>query len=365
MQRILLLISAAIMISACNNSGTGILYSISEEKALADKESLSNELSVTGMAVVGSDYYLAAGPLYRRGVAEEAAADWEIVSPPPDTSSVLCVRLVEFDGSLYAVFASVDGTTSKLFSMASGSGSWSEVSSFADLRVVNIVATASALIVSAKDGTTYTSYISADGAAYSPINLPSQYTSAHDAAEYSGNTWILSGKYLYSDQSGNYLLVTDADGPTTVNGYGGIFSSVTLNALFVTSQEGYIYAWDGSTWSQTLVSDDDEGIPLHDLAQTTILGESTILIGSDLGYYEILFVGDYTTTFSAVYPGGELLSSSDENYQRVPLRSSVVRFLVSDDARHTIFACTSGEGLWINPIDDSDPDAIVRKWDRQ
>ena len=360
---IIVLTFAALL--GCNNSGIGILYSISEEKALVDNDTLPNELSVTGMVVLSDVYYLSAGSLFQRGATEAATADWSIVDPP-DATNVFCVQLTSFGGALYGIFASMDGSTSTLFTMTPGGGTWSAVSAFTGKLVDGIVATASTVIVTERDGTDYITYSSSDGATYNSISLSGQYVPVADVAEYGGFTWLASGKHLFNNQTGSYEAYTS--GPTTTAGFGGVHASATLNVLFVTSREGNVYAYDGSAWFETAVADDDgDGIPLHDLAEITILGEPVILVGSDVGYYEIFFVEGYTSTFAAVGPGDDSYSSSDENYQKVPLRSGVVRFFIwdNDSDRQTIFACTSGEGLWINPIDDSDSNSVIRKWDRQ
>ena len=364
MRRFVLFVFSIAILASCNNSGVGILYSISEEVGLSDSDSIPNELSVTGMGLAGDTYYVAAGSLFKRSAAAELTSPWETVALPE--SMGLCVRLEDFGGNIYGVFSDIAGTSSKLFTMAAGGTTWSEVAFFSDKRVVNIAADATILVVSTLNGTAYSSFESTNGTSFASMSLPGQYTAVTDVAVFAGKTWLISGKYLFNDESGSYVDKSTVDGPNTTTSYGGLYGSSSLGVLFVTSHEGYVYSLNGTVWSKALVSKDGEtGIPLYDLDETSVLNEPVILIGSDSGYYEILFVGGYSATYSAIYPGSEAYSSSDSNYQKVPLRSSIVRFFLSDSTRHTVFACTSGEGLWINPIDDSDATGVVRKWDRQ
>ncbi len=374
---LILLCLIPLFLLSCNRSGMGIFYSISEEQPLTDTD-LDNALSVSGMVKAGTDYFMSAGTLFRR-TADGGIWD-DTVAMPVDMDVCVALALFEFDGNLYGLFADTAGNTTGLYVSAPGTINWTQVVSVSDKRLTALTATSTALYVTEMvDIATYVTRESQNGKDFITLALDRQYTSVTDAAIFLGETWLLSGANIYSGSVGvpaSYIKLVGT--PTTTFGYGGIFasnsSSWVVPVLFVSSAEGVVFATsDGATWISAAIVDTDENpVPLNDMAEIDIAGTPVILVGAKNGYYDIIFEGGaLTSTFTPVMPGSEdsgLYSSSDSNYLKIDLRSSVVRFFFIDDddaANATIFACTSGNGLWVNPISGDDPSSLVRKWDRQ
>jgi hypothetical protein len=370
MRKLLILLLLPVVLLSCNRSGMGIFYSISEEQPLADTD-LDNTLSVTGFAEAGTQYVMSAGTLFSRSMTESV---WTNTVDMP-TGLTVCVSLVTFSSDLYAVFADVTGVTTGLYTSPTGTVAWTEIS-VTDNRLTALTATTTALYLTEMvDSATYITRESQDGADFSTtLTLDGQYTSVTDSATFAASAWLLSGTNIYKGSPGlPASYVNLASTPETVAGYGGLMASslVSPPALFVSNAEGTVYASsDGINWgSATIVDSDDNPVPLFDMAEISVAGTPVVLVGAEDGYYDIVFEGGaFITTFTPVTPGSEAAgsySSSDSNYLVVDLRRSVVRFFYVDVAESTIFAGTSGNGLWINPISGSDPDTVVRKWDRQ
>ena len=368
MRKLLILLLLPVVFLSCNRSGMGIFYSISEEQPLADTD-LDNTLSVTGFAEAGTQYVMSAGTLFSRSMTESV---WTNTVDMP-TGLTVCVSLVTFGTELYAVFADSTGNTTGLYTSPTGTVAWTEIS-VTDNRLTALTATTTALYLTEMvDSATYITRESQDGADFSTtLTLDGQYTSVTDSATFAASTWLLSGANIYKGTAGSPSSFSKLAGtPETVAGYGGLMASSLVPALFLSNAEGTVYAsTDGITWySATIVDSDDNPVPLFDMAEISVAGTPVVLVGAENGYYDIVFEGgDFTTTFTPATPGSEAAgsySSSDSNYLVVDLRRSVVRFFYVDVAESTIFAGTSGNGLWINPISGSDPDTVVRKWDRQ
>ena len=372
MRKFLILLLLPVIFASCNRSGMGIFYSISEEQPLSDTD-LDNTLSATGFAKAGTQYILSAGTLFSRPASESI---WTNTVDMPEGLGV-CVSLEAFGTNLYAVFADLVGSTTGLFTSPSGTIAWTEIPVTTN-RLTALTATTSALYLTERlDSATFVTRESQDGADFSTIlSLDGQYTAVTDSAQFAGSTWLLSGANIYRGTTGistSYAKV--AGGPETVSGYGGIMASDFVSALFVSNSEGTVYATpDGAAWHHAtpIVDADDTPVPLFDMAEIRVVGTPVIIVGAEDGYYDIIFEGGvFTSTFTLVLPGSDAagaFSSSDSNYLVVDLRRSVVRFFFVDvinPDESTIFAGTSGNGLWINPISGSDPSSLVRKWDRQ
>ena len=355
MKRIILLLLIPLVCIACFESGMGIFYSIKEEQPLNDNETLPNDLTITGMAKVLTSYYVAAGALYQR---DESSVEWATVATPVDHT--FCTQIFQFSGNHYAVFASLDGTSSSLFSL-SGVDTWTEIAALQGMRIVSAVASPTTLYITESIDLSYVTWYSSDGITFTQTTLSGQYAPVLDVAQYDALDWLISGKYLYSGTSGVFTEVVATGAPVSTAGFGGVFSSADPDLLFVTSSEGTLYAWDGITWSSTEILDsDDNPIPLLDINAISVNLIPIILVGSEDGYFELIFEAPYDGTLTVIEPGTDDRSSTNDNYLKITLRDDIIRFFFVDGSR--LFACTSGSGLWINPIDDSG-DPIIRKWD--
>jgi hypothetical protein len=376
MRRFFFLLFLSSILFSCNESGIGIFYSISQEQPLEDT-TLPNNLSVSGMVKGTTNYLLSAGGLYSRVISEGATASWDDEVKLPSNASVdytLCMRLVAFNGKMYGLFTDITGSNTALFSTPNDKIDWSKEGTFEN-RLVALAASETALFVSERvDPATLVTKTSADSFA-SSLTLTGQYTGVIDAVEvgFNSNTYLISGTDLYSGTGTTFAPVTGTDAPTTTSGFGGLYYSADLGTagiLFVSTKDGAIFSTDdGISWDTTTKTDAlGEPVALYDIEGIEILGTQVIVVGAKNGYYDIVFEGGYSSSFSLEVPGSEEageFSSSDANFLSIDLKGSVIRFFYFDEAANTLFACTSGNGLWINPVSGSTSATLIRKWDRQ
>lgn len=373
MRRLFLLLILLSLLISCNETGIGIFYSISQEQPL-DDTSLPNTLSVSGMTKGTTKYLLSAGGLYTRKISAGPKGEWDEGVDTPSSDSVdytLCIRLVKFKGKMYGLFSDNSGNETAVFSTPANAIDWSMVGSFEN-RLVGLAASESSLFVSERvDYATYVTKVSTDGSAFSDaLVLDGQYMEVTDAADFDSETWIISGTAFYSGSGISFSPVTGAGAPSATSGFGGVFYSGGLDILFVSTAGGKVYATgDGSAWDSTTVTNAaGNPVMLFDFEGIEILGTQVIVVGAENGYYDIVFEGGYSSSFALQTPGSEgagVYSSSDANFLSIELRNSVIRFFYFDAGENTLFACTSGSGLWINPISGGTTDSIIRKWDRQ
>jgi len=368
----LYILAAILLLSliSCNESGLGIFYSISQEQPLEDT-TLPNTLSVSDMVKGSKDYYVCAGGLYSRDISSGQNSPWDDEVKTPSAEYSLCINLVEFSGSFYGLFSNTAGNSTKIYKSPRDTISWSSVGTFDD-PIVALTASETAIFVTERtDYATYATRMSTDGSDYSTtIDLPEQHTGVTDAADFLSLTWLVSGSKLYSGTGSTYEIAAGTNAPSSSSGFGGVYSSGELARLFVSNSEGEIYCTsDGLTWDSSFV-EDSAGSPveLFDIEGLSVIDAEVIVVGAKNGYYDIVFEDGYSSSFSLQIPGSEEagdFSSSDANFLNIDLRTSVIRGFFFDEQNNTLFAFTSGNGLWINPISGSAVESLTRKWDRQ
>ena len=374
MRRFSLLPVFFVFLISCNQSGIGIFYSISREQPLKNT-TLPDNLSISGMVKGESEYYVSGGGLYSRPITGGVEVEWDDAVATPSDGLSFCIRLLEFNDGLYGLFTNTSGNKTGIYSSGPKSIVWNEVVSF-DKPIVAFAASETELFVTVReDDATYVTKTSTDGSDFSvSLSLPGQYTGVTDAADFASATWLVSGTKLYSDTGGTYEPVTGTNAPSSSKGFGGVYASAPapdgLGRLFVSNAEGELYSTgDGLAWDVSPVTDaNGNPVPLYDIEEVTVLDATVIVVGAKRGYYDVVFKGGYSFPFSLQQPGSTeagTYSSSDANYLNIDLRTSVVRFFYVDRDSNTLFACTSGNGLWINPISGDTAGTLIRKWDRQ
>ena len=378
MRRYVCLLLLPLFLISCNRSGIGILYSISQEKPLGDTTLPSKSLTVSSLVKAADEYYVSSGAIFRRAADGQVETAWSDAIETPPSPYLFCTSLTFFGGKLYGIFSNDAGDLTALFSTAPDSIDWQQDASSITNRIVGLLAAGGAvylseLIIVNDIAYTYTVHQSTDGTAFTAIPaLTTLFSPVTDAAAFGTDTWLLSGSDLFYGSGVTFQKFSTTDGPSTVGGYGGVFYSATLGRLFVTNAEGKVFATaDGLSWDTALIADaEEEPIPLYDIEEVSVAGTPVIVVGAKNGYYDIIFAnGAYESPFSLQIPGSDetLYTSSDANYLKIDLRASVVRFFFvdNDGADQVLFACTAGNGLWINPLSGMDLASSVRKWDRQ
>ncbi len=364
MRRFILLPLLVLLYVSCNESGMGIFYSISREQPLEDT-TLPNNLSVSGMVKGTSKYYVCAGGLYSRDISAGQNADWDDEVAVPDDYP-FCLALVEFDvdGNFYGLFSNINGDSTQIFTTPPDNIDWTAVGSFGG-KIVSLVASETTLFVTeSTDPASFVTSVSTDGTNFNTTvdYFPTRVT---DAVYFGSDNWVISGPDLYRGSGTTYAEVSPSGDAASSASFGGLFVSGTdsLDRLFVSDSAGYVYATeDGSSWNQASVSTETgDPVALYDMEEVTISGAQVIVVGAKNGYYDIIFEDGYSSAFSLQIPGSEEVaeySSSDANFLNIDLRRSVIRLFFFDQENNTLFAGTSGNGLWVNSID-------TRKWDRQ
>ncbi|MBT3275502.1 MAG: hypothetical protein HN368_20265 [Spirochaetales bacterium] len=372
MRRLLILLLLPFLLFSCNRSGIGIFYSIREEQPLVDN-TLDNTLSLSSIVKAGGDYIITAGLLFSKAVIDGAGGDWTAVASPA-SPHVFCSDMAFWNGKLYGIFSDSELDSIALFSKLPADADWEQIAFFDDKKPTSITSTLTDIFINVRDTIgQYSTYQSSDGAVFTGLALNSQYSEVSDAAKTLTETWLMSGANLYFGSGASYTLLSGAGAPASTSGFGGILYSELLLRVFVSSAEGLVFSFaDGlplTADSAEILDDNSVPIKLFDLAEIAMAGKPVIMVGAQNGYYDIVFEsGVYEPVYTLEIPGSDaagIYSSSDDNFLKVELRSSVVRFLFVDTAEKTIFACTSGNGLWINPTSGTVSEDLIRKWDRQ
>ncbi|RKX86723.1 MAG: hypothetical protein DRP57_00930 [Spirochaetes bacterium] len=342
-------------IYSCTDSSSPIFYTLENEKQVVDT-SLDNSLSVHSFVTDGTNYYAAAGSIFYRSV-QAGSQTWNKVtsSGVSDASgtTMLCNKLVEFNGKYYAAFISQDGNTHGLYSTDSlgSSITWTKATyeEISDKQITNIIVVNGNLLAVRLESTnpgTYYLYYSSDGASFTEATALSEgpvpiIDAAYDNA--SSEYWVMTENKLFkgSDLSG----LTETASPTAPpEGFGGIIYSADFSKLFVSTQNGIIYGSDdnGAAWSQVgdTAKVSDKSVPFGGFAK---IDNSTIFVATK-GY------GFYIIT------GGTVISRFTNSTISGLYNAVINSFYVDSSANlGTVFICTSGSGLWSNatPNDDT------------
>ena len=342
-------------IYSCTDSSSPIFYTLENEKQVVDT-SLDNSLSVHSFVTDGTNYYAAAGSIFYRSV-EAGSQTWNKAessdSAGVSISSMLCNKLVEFNGKYYAAFISQDGNKHGLYSTDSldSSITWTTVTDTRILRkqITNLIVVNGNLLATTLESTnpgTYNLYYSSDGAIFTEAPALKDVTlpiidAAYDNA--SSEYWVMTENKIFkgSDLSG---LTETTSPPAPPEGFGGIIYSADFSKLFVSTQNGIIYGSDdnGAAWSQVgdTAKVSDKSVPFGGFAK---IDNSTIFVATK-GY------GFYIIT-------GATVISRFTNSTISGLYNAVINSFYVDSSANpgTVFICTSGSGLWSNatPNDDT------------
>ena len=351
MKRLLLLAIMLILIlfTSCTENGAGIFYSIEIEEPIAN-DSLSDYLSATTVAIMGTEYYLPASRLFFWD-STSGATDWSGISLP---SNWKITTQAASNGTtlVYFILENSDGDDSGLFIY---NGTWNGEISVGTGRPYKVWFENSAIYVATlelEDADAslyrYRLYYSSDTAVTNPSFTQVQvggtdyttnyairdldfdagngdviFVSAHECAYGTGTAFTADA----TDFSSIYLRK--------------LYYSTTFSKLYMTASDaaingtGSIYNWNGAAWDTV---DSSIGSDINDMCDiTTNGGTDYLLIGNQSGYLE----STDGTSFS-----GEL-ATIDDNYDNTDLEGAVVNGFF-DGPGDTFYAMTSGNGLWVN-----------------
>jgi len=134
MKKGFIFISAALLLlTSCIEGSQGVFFTLESEEIVNDVTNLPNNLSVTGLAILGTELYLTSLEARRKSVS---AADWSMWRPSSIDSSIsnnqahpiildtiangTNVYALVKNGSVNQVYTSVDGTTWTLVTLPGG-----------------------------------------------------------------------------------------------------------------------------------------------------------------------------------------------------------------------------------------------------
>ena len=350
------------LVSGCYESGLGIFYSLEIERKLEDY-SLENNLTIGAMAKAGSNYYVAASTVYRRGDTE---TNWEAISPPDGFN--LSTSLAELNGSIYACYYNAAGTEFALFKLSGDT--WTEVTdtdvaNAAKVQKIDDGSGNEYLIVSNRvSSTEYSYWYSSDGSNFLTTGLTNQSSPVVDVSYDTANNihYIAIEDDVYFDNDGpadppqSFTATTAID----TTGVGGLYfvpaASINLAAatLFASTKEGKVfYTTDnGVTWTEM---DGTSSYDLTDMVLATTSGtEEVLLVGTQgNGYMEaVVESGDGAGDLEWKIIDRNSLST-DQNYLNTELSKAPVLGFYYDSGKDFVFALTAGNGLWRNSQETS------------
>lgn len=373
-----------LVVLSCEFGPLGIFRSFEIESQLDDRE-LNNDLSVGSITKINGTYYIGAGKVYSR----TPTTTWESLTPPAE--DVLCIDLVSFQSTLFAVFYKKDGTESTLYYLG-GDNTFQPVPELQGKKIVTIIS------AEKSDGTTtllstvqegdygYSLYYKSSAAEPFQQSIVSDSSSnlfirkIPDGTYFNDSLWIIcsSNLYLSNDDGKTFSVVTD--GPSITNSedalyplkeFSRIYSAPTLKTLFVSTEDGFVYGFNGTAWSDGSNELTDSSI-FYDMSELPVGNENNpnrtlLVVGSSSGYYEAVFntippTIDDLNAINFSLPGLDSYSTS-ENYLNTVLSESVVLSFYLDrdvESGPHLFACTLIQGLWRNEVETE-----RRVWNRE
>ncbi|UCF98596.1 MAG: hypothetical protein JSV89_03440, partial [Spirochaetaceae bacterium] len=174
------------------------------------------------------------------------------------------------------------------------------------------------------NGTTYTgTEVTFD--AVSPINVP-----ITDVEDQAGTLWVIAGPMLYSGSLGS--LTTVLPGPTNPGTYpfGGLLYTTKL---YVSNKDGELWSYNGAWAGPTSIDVDGEAVRFTRFVDVTAVSTDVIVGTEGTGYYELIG-GDETNTVRR------------PDYNISGLYKGAINSFFFDTAESSLFACTTGAGLW-------------------
>lgn len=346
-----LLLVSSFFLTGCYESGMGIFYSLEIERKLEDYN-LENNLSIGAVAKAGSNYYAAAGAVYKRVVNE---TQWQAIAPPGGYN--LSTSLAEHGGSIYACFFDTAAANFGLFKLSGDE--WTEVTDANVANAATVISVNNYLLVSNRvSSTEYSYFYSADGAAFTTTGLANKSAPITAAVWDGTNYFVAIEDVVFLDTDGgvdppdNFSATA---GTIVTSGIGGMYfaaagsTNIGTDTLFASTEEGKVHfsTDNGGTWTEM---DGGSSFPLTDIELITTSGTEEVLVAGTIGggYLEaVISAGDNAgdLTLTAISRDSY---STDQNYLNTELSSAPINDFFYDTVEDVLFAGTSGNGLWRN-----------------
>ncbi len=291
----------SILAAACTPGGGSIYYTLENEVKL-DDATLPNDITVFDIVNTGTDYYAAAGRIWKAPVVAANFQVANVVAQPH--ADDLCTALAFFGGELYGGFVNSSGNRG-LYGTTALAFSTTPVAD-ADVLGAQVVLLkvedGQLVVVTARPSGSdfeYTVYTSADGASYTEFPGLSARAAADKLVPINDVIWsnslsawfMTEGKTLYTDlASPGTLQASTMNGTPVTEVLTGLYDDGTT--VYLASREGAVYWWDpaaipSATWKR-IAAPTASGAhpPLTRFAGP--VGTGILLLGSDgYGYYRI------------------------------------------------------------------------------
>ncbi|HKJ86099.1 MAG TPA: hypothetical protein VKA06_08480 [Spirochaetia bacterium] len=412
-KRIGYLISAALLaavLAGCSQSPFGIFASVARERAILDDRNLDNEITVGAMTKAGTKYFLAAGALYYRDEDNPGAADdadkkpsWESVPAPGTNYTTTSVVTVDFTGTderVFAVYASADGVTHRVYEIDVADPKKTPTPRFettgSDFALGEIFALDDGLdvwlVVNHEGDATisdWSLYGSTDGDTFSPISGTAANEPYVDvvADPVSNDVLYLRANAVLTDvdgvaagaDPGDAAPAPGLDSPARFTG--AHYDSVG-NLFWLADNSGHLYsaapgfaAWTRNTTAYTTSSADNAPVISFTDFSAVPRGAQTVLLVGTSGYgYRV--IGDAATATATSGVSSPAVDGS--NYESSALATSTVSAwfvdpdpvtgypVVTADGEQSwdgsiVFAGTPKQGLWRALSSDDGPIQWLRE----
>ncbi len=343
-------------IFSCTEGERGLFYSLANEVKIDDTTTLANEISVTGIADTGTQYFITAGTVYWR---EKTNLDWQPVPPPSGYS--LCSDIVFHGGLVYASFYTVDADAGAVYTLDPGAATktWSASPVYDSAIVVKmLVLNGGIYAVTQQTSGTAKSYAVLEANFSATAVISGEALPIIDGIYDGANYWIVTENKVFIGNS-----MTNATPPAEQNKasggdfgaldltgkfFGGIYYDSGNSRIYLSSTDGYIYTTSdgGTTWYAPSAAFTDSGgtaLSFTDMNQVTgDSGFTALIAATDAdGYFEFpLGIEANNASFVKTTPGG--------NYYDTDLRLGSVLCILVDTADNpdTLFLGSAGRGLW-------------------
>jgi hypothetical protein len=369
-----ILIIAAALLSSCIENPSGLFYSLQSESAIYDG-TLDNGLTIGGMAERNSYYFIGAGNVKYKSTADTATT-W--TDDNPDILAGLdytCYKLFNLD-EIYAIYFNSESLDYKFFKadtslMATNGITWGSeivITGLDGEKLVDVVSSNNTLFLytettvtgvsgSEKRYSVYTTPFAAlaagtvitTEASLSSLASYGELDVDWDGTEY----YLVSGNMLFKGTSGSWTDITSTavaahtDGKIKGNGFGGLIC--VGPDIYLSTEEGVLLKYSAGSWSDltsTAVLN-----RIYDFKRFTVTDENIdiLLLGSELGYYE-LDLDATTPAFSSPETADTMLTSKVQ-FASIELSNDIVRdfFVDSDNTTASrVFALGYNAGMWKN-----------------
>lgn len=350
LKKTLLACIVILVIFSCSDYQQAIFYTIENETPITDNP-LPNDITIFTIVKTSNAYYISSGSMWKKST-EDSEAQWQELENVTDSLD-LCNDLVFFNGNLYGAFFSASENTYGFYMTATASTdlSWESAN---DTRVKD----KQIVFLKQLDGThlfvgtaeqsqvnpnliAYSLYSSTDGIDFTNIVLDSIPNPVLDIEFDGASYWVITNNTVYS---GTDLSSLEVKQPTSVQagapGYRGVLFSSVFSALYISTSSGLIHQYSSGNWTVSPTTEvSSKAIPFTKMSE---IPNGLIVGTAGYGYFEIV--------------GGDI--NSIQRFAGITktdlYHGIILEFLVvTADSTTSVYACTSGNGLWLGKYTDN------------